>query len=359
MLCIWIFNFLNKIIAKSPNYGIISVELKIQEIIMKKFFKFILTLAVIVGVVWVIITASKNHRSDPADLIRYETTNPYIVESLDVSAHRSGGGIAPEQTMMAFKNCVEDEDMDIDIFEFDLHITADDVLVLLHDSTLDRTSNAEEVFGETEVRPEDKTYEELRQLNMGAKFVTSNGEMPYADVELTDDLRILRIEDVLDYLMSVGDYKYIIEIKNEGDLGKRSMDILYDVLSERDLIGKTVLGTFNKEVTEYIDTYYTDITRSTSITEVVKFWVAALTNSDSYEPPCSVLQIPFCDPYLGYGVNLGTTTVINYAHEHDMAVQYWTINDPEDMEYLISIGADCIMTDYPDELSAIIEQLGE
>jgi len=42
-----------------------------------------------------------------------------------------------------------------------------------------------------------------------------------------------------------------------------------------------------------------------------------------------------------------------------MAVQYWTVNDPEEMEYLISIGADCIMTDYPDRLSAVIEQLGE
>ncbi|MBE6949527.1 MAG: hypothetical protein E7456_06755 [Ruminococcaceae bacterium] len=91
----------------------------------------------------------------------------------------------------------------------------------------------------------------------------------------------------------------------------------------------------------------------------MKFYIAAITNSDSYEPPCSVLQIPFCDEYLKYGINLGTATVVNYAHEHDMAVQYWTVNDPEEMEYLISIGADCIMTDYPDRLSAVIEQLGE
>ena len=326
---------------------------------MKKSQKFLMILFIIAIFMWVIITASKNHRSDPADVKDFDTTNPYIVESLDVSAHRSGGGIAPEQTMMAIKNCAEDEDIDIDIFEFDLHITADDVLVLLHDNTLDRTSNSEEVFGETEVRPENKTYEELRQLNMGAKFVNTDGEMPFANIasdELSDDLRIVRIDDVLDYLMSVGDYRYIIEIKNEGELGKRSMDILYEILSERNLIDKVVLGTFNKEVTEYIDTDYPDINRSASINEVIKFWIAALTNSDSYEPPCSVLQIPYCEPYLDYGVNLGTATVINYAHEHNMAVQYWTINDPEEMEYLISIGADCIMTDYPDILSKIAEE---
>ena len=88
--------------------------------------------------------------------------------------------------------------------------------------------------------------------------------------------------------------------------------------------------------------------------EVLNFWLVALTNSKSYEPPCSVLQIPFCEPYLNYGVNLGTATVINYAHAHDMAVQYWTINDPQDMAYLLSMGADCIMTDYPDVLYRVM-----
>ncbi|MBE6949526.1 MAG: hypothetical protein E7456_06750 [Ruminococcaceae bacterium] len=233
---------------------------------MKKFFKVILkiiiVLAVIAGIIFAVMKISQHHRSNPADVKSFDTTNPYIVDSLDVSAHRSGGGIAPEQTMMALKNCVENENMDIDIFEFDLHITADDVLVLLHDSTLDRTSNSEEVFGEADVRPENKTYEELRQLNMGAKFVNSDGEMPYTDTELTDDLRILRIDEVLDYLMSTGDYRYIIELKNEGDLGKRSMDILYKILSDRKLIDNVVIGTFNEDVTEYIDSTYRDISEA-------------------------------------------------------------------------------------------------
>lgn len=326
---------------------------------MKKLLKILLIPVIIAAILLIIITASKNHRSSPDSVAEYETDNPYITGSTDISAHRSGGGISPEQTLMAFKSCVENPDMDIDIFEFDLHITGDDVLVLLHDDTLDRTSDSIELFGETDVHPEDKTYDELRLLNMGAKFETSDGEMPYSDISdpvLADELRILRVEDALDYLMSQGDFRYIIEIKNEGELGMRSMDILYDILSERELIDKTILGTFNKEVTEYIDTNYRDITRSTSISEVAEFWFAALTNSSSYVPPCEVLQIPFCEPYLDYGINLGTATVINYAHAHNMAVQYWTINDPDDMEYLVSIGADCIMTDYPDALNQIISQ---
>lgn len=122
--------------------------------------------------------------SDPSEIIEYETDNPYIVKKGEtmVSAHRSGAGIMPEETMMAFKNCVESEKFDTDVFEFDLHITKDDVLVLLHDGTLDRTSDSEKVFGEKKVRPEDKTYAELRALNMGAKFTNPEGEMPYANL---------------------------------------------------------------------------------------------------------------------------------------------------------------------------------
>lgn len=252
---------------------------------------------------------------------------------------------------MAFKNCAENDSFSIDVFEFDLHITKDNVLVLLHDDTLDRTSNVEEVFGETDVRPETKTYEELRQLNIGAKFVDPDGKMPFADMsEPTDDLRILRVEDVLDYLNSKGDYKYIIEIKNSDDLGKKGVDILYQILVEKNLLDRVIFGTFHAEVSEYVDENYPDMARSTGITEVLKFYFAALTNSKSYEPPCNVLQIPYGGIFNTFGLNTGTAQVINYAHEHDMAVQYWTINEEEDMEYLISIGADCIMSDYPDVL---------
>ena len=111
-----------------------------------------------------------------------------------------------------------------------------------------------------------------------------------------------------------------------------------------------MFGTFHKEVSEYVDEKYPDLARSTSIAEVFDFWTAALNDDEDYVPPCNVLQIPFCAPYKNLGINLGTAQMINYAHKHNMAVQYWTVNDEEDMKYLIDMGADCIMTDYPDKL---------
>lgn len=325
---------------------------------MKKVLKVtgisLLVLILICAGVW---AAAYWHRSDPTDVRTYETTNPHIKENTQISAHRSGGGIMPEETLMAFKNCTQNVDFSIDVFEFDLHITKDDVLVLLHDDELDRTSNCEEIFGETNVRPEEKTYEELRQLNMGAKFETDSGEMPYADLsedELTDDLRILSLDEILDYLTEMGDYDYIIEIKNDGELGFKGVDILYNTLKERDLLEQVVFGTFHAEVADYVDENYPDLMRGANGQEVIDFYLAALFNKQDYEPPCQVLQLPFADMKESYGVNLGTAQVINYAHAHNMAVQYWTINEEKDMEYLSSIGADCIMSDYPDRLYQVI-----
>lgn len=287
------------------------------------------------------------HKSTPASIKPYTGSAPYITTDgkAMVSAHRSGGDLYPEETMAAFKNCVESVEFATDIFEFDLHITKDGVLVLLHDDTLDRTSDCQEVFGEEEVRPETKTYEELRQLNMGANFVAQDGSTPYKGLkgdDVLDDVRILRVEDVLDYLRSSGNYQYIIEIKNGGDLGKKGVDILYDVLSERDMIEDVIFGTFKGEVSQYVDENHPDLPRSAGITEVLQFYFASFLGI-KLDVNYMALQIP----YKLAGFNLGSARIINYAHSMDLAVQYWTINDPEDVEYLNSIGADCIMSDDP------------
>lgn len=303
---------------------------------------------------------SINWHSNPENVKKYETTNPHIVagDRPQISAHRSGGGIEPEESMLAFKNCAENPNLKIDVFEFDLHITKDDVLILLHDDTLDRTTDCAEVFGEEEVRPENKTYEELRQLNIGAKFETDDGKTPYADLKgenVPDDLKILRVEDILDYLISKGDYEFIIEIKNSGDLGKKGVDILYQILKERNIVDKVIFGSFHEEVSLYVDEKYPDFKRSATIKEVLAFFGAALRNDKNFNPSYVALQIPYNMPWR-IAFNLGTAKMINYAHEHNLAVQYWTINKESELEYLSSMGVDCIMSDYPNLLYDILNK---
>lgn len=290
-------------------------------------------------------------------------TNPYIADDVAmVSAHRAGSIVAPENTLNAFKLGIEEATTGgytVDIWEFDLHITKDGELILLHDHTLDRTSNSRQVFGVKDARPEDYTLEQLRELNMGYNFEL-DGEYPFRDLAAADitaqDLRVCTLEEVLDYMSSdeataaapaeFGKFRYIIEIKNSGKPGEKAADILYDTLVEYGILEDVVFGTFNQNVTDYVDENYPDMLRSSSICEVLDFWFAYLTGAD-----LSKRGVGYCALQIPYSKSisfLGDAGLIEYAHKYNIAVQFWTINESDDVEYLQSVGADCIMSDSPD-----------
>lgn len=328
---------------------------------MKKALKIILivllVLVVLIGGFLIVVTRDSSQA--PQEVSGSE--NPYITQlgKTMVSAHRSGGGIAPENTMMAFKNCIESGEFTIDIFEFDLHITADDELVLLHDETLDRTSDSVAVFGKEEVKPSEKTYEELRKLNMGEGFTADDGQTPFQGLrgaDVPDDLRIVRLQDVFDYLTAHGDYKYIIELKDGGELGRKACDKLYGIMQDYGLLKSVVVGTFHGEISDYMDEKHPDMYRSASIKEVASFYFSALFNikRDKADFKFVALQIPDDD----FIIKLGTSRVVNYAHRYDIAVQYWTINEPEKVKRLSEIGADAIMSDDPDMAYRVLAENG-
>ncbi len=305
----------------------------------------ILVIAILAGFLFWRVTRKTNDEPVSSDSCSNPLITPLGVTML--SGHRAGGGIAPENTMAALRNCVESDAYELDIFEFDLRMTADGELVLLHDSTFDRTSNAVEHFGHEDVRPGDYSLAELKQLNMGEGFKSDDGRAPYVGLrgdDIPDDLRVITLEETLDYLESSGDYRYIIEIKDSGETGYKAVDKLYAALCDYGALERTVVGTFNNEVTEYMDSSYPELPRSAGFNEAIKFYLCSFLGLKVESFPFVALQIPTTD----YVVDLGTSRVVNYAHEHNIAVQYWTINDKEEMAYLQSIGADAVMTDVPD-----------
>ena len=328
--------------------------------IKKLIGRVLLVLLCIVIVIAIIGVAQFFHRSDPKNRKQYETSNPFITGQTAISAHRSGAGDFPEETLAAFRGCAENPDFQVDYFEFDLHMTADDILVLSHDSTLDRVSDAAAVFGAENVLVRDKTLAELKHLNMAAQFVSGAGEAPYADLHgdaVPDELRILSLDEALDYLTAAGDYHYIIEIKDGGEVGLAAADQLYATLQARGLLDRVIVGSFRDEVASYITANYPDMHRSASPEEVVQFYFAALTGKRDFTCSYDVLQLPFGDAESSFGINLGTATVINFAHANDLAIQYWTVNSEKDMTYLASIGADALITDYPDRAAGVLERL--
>lgn len=285
-------------------------------------------------------------------------SNSYINEYLDpdISAHRSGAGIAPQNTKMAFETVLyNSEKYGVDTFEFDVQITKDGELIIMHNLTYDATSNAVEYFGHKDVYASELTLEEAKVLNMGENFEI-NGEYPYRGLrgdDIPDNLRIATCKEIIDMIEANKEgkkYNYIIEIKSRHEDGYRAADKLRELIIEKDIIDRTIWASSKQEVADYMKTTYPDMPRSADVPEVIEFYFYARMNWDLDEADVSyvALQIPHRTNALSNLANIGTRKVINYAHKYNIAVQYWTVNDYDDALYLINNGADCIMSDYPD-----------
>lgn len=323
------------------------------------FFTYRKVFAIFFAIITILMTSAQK---DPQVAVEINETaqNPYIAEygKPDISAHRSGAGIAPQNTLMAFEVCVDAEDFEIDFFEFDVQLTKDGELVLLHDQTYDGTSNAVEYFGKSDVNPKDYTYEELHNnLNLGAKF--KGGETDYANLrgeDIPDNLRVLRCEDILAFTEEHSDpekpYQYMIEIKSRFSWGKKAIDKLYSILKENNLLERTIVSTYWPDIHSYIDKNHPDMTRTAGLTEIFEFYYYCKKGLDLNQADIKydVLQLPYGKNVMPWGkeiINFGTSEMINYAHKYDIAVQYWTVNDAENMLYLQNNGADALMTDWP------------
>ncbi len=286
-----------------------------------------------------------------------DSDNPYISEYLspDISAHRSGAGIAPQNTLMAFENIIEQGDaLGVDTLEFDVQITADGELVLHHDLTYDGTSNAVEAFGKENVYVSSITFEEAQVLNMGEKFKV-NGEYPYSGLrgdEIPYNLRVVKCDDIIDYIeANCGDkeYRYVIEIKSIGQNGRKAVDKLHSIITERNLQDRVIWSTFAPDVSSYMKSTYPEISRTADAIEAVQFYFYFRMGWElsDVSPSYIALQIPYGSSAFDNIINLGTRELLNYAHKNNIAVQYWTINSEEEVITLTENGADCIMTDYP------------
>lgn len=286
-----------------------------------------------------------------------ESGNPYITEYLDpdISAHRSGAGIAPQNTLMAFENIISQADtIGVDTLEFDVQITKDGELVLLHDLTYDGTTNAVEAFGRKNVFVSSITLEEARVLNFGENF-KGNGDYPYRGLRGDDipyNLRVVTCDEIIDYIeANCGDrqYKYVIEVKSIGINGRKAVDKLYSIITERGLEERAIWSTFAPDVSSYMKNHYPEIARTADAIEAVQFYFYYRMGWDLQDvsPSYVALQIPYGESAFDNLINLGNREMVNYAHKNNIALQYWTINNADEIRHLTLAGADCIMTDYP------------
>ena len=278
--------------------------------------------------------------------------NPYIVGEKPclVAAHRGGSLLNPENTLKAFEYCVENHRrFQVDFFELDLHLTADDQLILCHDDELDRCTDSEKIFGKSGILVREKTYAQLRLLNFGANFQAQDGSYPYRDLtEVPDNLRALRFTDLLDYLESAakGRYRYIIDVKHGEDDGRLGADKLLEILKAYGLMERVIFGSLKNEITRYVTKKYPELPRSAGINETIWFYLRSLIGIPMSKKRLKYIALQVPTSYKNIQMDL--VRFVKFCHKHNLSAQYWTINDREEMRKLLALGADVLMGDLPD-----------
>ena len=320
---------------------------------LKIIIALLLTLALFIGITNLI----------PPGQVR--ANNPFLKEKGAlpmIAAHRGGGVSNPENTLMAFRAAVND--YGVQICETDLWMTSDGHLVYSHDGSINRVACPENA---DPVVIAEHTLAELRQYNMGFNFVdAATGRYPYR--ELTDSeqwekgLKILEFDQLLEEFYDTRkDLLFIVEIKNGGETGFAAAEIIDRVLTQRfpDYKNNLVIGTFHPEIEDDLKQNHPSLMRGASTAGAARFLITQMLGVNLFaDVDFTCLQIPMAYDIKGLHLDLTRQSYIDRAHRRGIAVQFWTINDADDMRTLIELDADALMTDDPQLLSRVLREYG-
>ncbi len=221
---------------------------------------------------------------------------------IKILGHRGCAGLEPENTIRAFKKAI---DLGVDLIEFDVRMTKDKKLVVIHDEKVDRTTN-----GQGYVR--DFSFKEIRKLNAG-----KNEKIP----SFEETLDLLKTEKPI----------IVIEIK-ESDTVKKILNII----KKGGLENKVLIVSFwhnalkkIKEINPRIKTGILLVGRPCNLISVVKAAKADF----------------FCSRH-----NFIDKEVVKGCRKNGFKINVWTVNEFKDIKKMIKLGVDIISSDYPDRV---------
>ena len=258
------------------------------------------------------------------------TGAPLVISHAD----DTGLGLWPGNTMAYLDGVAE---LGVDVLEMDVHMTADGHIVLMHDSTVDRTTNGNGAIS-------NMTLGEVKALEVGVNWTQDAGATyPYRG----QGLRVPALAEVFE---KYPDYPMVIEIKQETP----SMDLPFCALIRAHGMSERVLiPSFSDQAMNQFRTACPEVATAASTSEVRNFVIANfLLASNALSPDYQAFQVP----EESGGVPVVIPHFVNGAHNRNLQVHVWTVNDPAEMRKFLSMGVDGILTDRPDLLLRELER---
>jgi glycerophosphoryl diester phosphodiesterase len=261
--------------------------------------------------------------------------HPYLDLPLPiVIGHRGSAGTAPENTLESFSAALANGAA---ILETDAHLTRDGVPVLIHDDDVDRVSDGSG-------RVTRMTLEELSRLDFGHRFTPDGGATwPRRG-------RGVRIATLAEALEAFPDARFNIELKEEVEgLVERCVDVVAKAGREE----KTLLTAGSDGLMQHLRRHLAStgarIAVGASAADVLAFVRTAL---DGTPPPAGPMALQIPESFGGRP--LVTRELVDHAHAYGIHVHVWTINEPDEMNRLLDLGVDGLVTDFPGRMVEVV-----
>jgi len=250
-----------------------------------------------------------------------------------VYAHRGGAALGPENTTAAFEIGLK---AGADGLEFDVHLAADGIPVVIHDDTLDRTTSA---TGPVSAR----TSDELARVDAGCRFLDGSGGRPFAGAGIG-------IPTLLDTLRRFNHVPAIIELKvNTAAFGQR----VAEVVRAANAVDRVCLAGSGRRSARSARAALPSAAASACRPEVR----LALHRSWVGWPVRRVAYGGYQVPEQAGMWRIATPRFIRDAHAAGLFVEVWTVDELADMERLLGWGADGLISNRPDLAVAVRDRL--
>jgi glycerophosphoryl diester phosphodiesterase len=273
------------------------------------------------------------------DVKQKSSTRHPASRHITVVAHRGASGYAPEHTLSAYKKALE---MKADYIELDLHMTKDGELVAIHDATLARTTNVEQVYpNRAPWRVRDFTLAEIKRLDAGTWF---NKMFPqYANKQYRKE-KIPTLQEVIDWLAQCRSKTALYIETKDPNIYPSMEEKLVGILKKNRYLqkSKVIFQSFSEASLRklqkivphdipLIQLYSPAMLKGQNLDDVLD---RAAEYAEGVAPDQSLVTLEF----------------VQKAHKRHLVVYPYTVNTKEEMLKQLSLGVDGMFTDYPDQL---------
>lgn len=259
------------------------------------------------------------------------------------TGHRGAAHLAPENTLESIQKAI---DIGVDLVEIDVQSTADGRIVLMHDDTVNRTTDGKGAVSRL-------TFAQLAKFDAGFRFVKPHHLRKAHHPWRGKGVRVPLLEDVL---TSFPDAGFTIEIKTSPhrDFVRNFIAILDAYGRDRVIVASDALPPLRA-----VRTRLPHVLTNCARPEIQRFYfLCKLGLSRIARIRGNVLQVPiFAGGDRRAGPRVVTRDFVRSAHLSGKPVQVWTVNKAAEMKSLIELGVDGITTDRPDVLNQVIARM--